>query len=398
MASPTATALRVDACPVRVVDLPDTLQVVGNFRAVTESTVSPEKAGSVVSVPVAVGQFVPKGGVLIELDRRAIEIQLAQDRADILQEQARLGLTGLDEVLRSDDDAPAVRKARVALDNAQLEWERAGNLFRANLISQKDLQDARKALLSAQLDHRSEREKVQQSKAAVAYKRTLMETHRHHLELTTVRAPFSGYVASRKVEAGDYISPGGTELIKLVTLDPIYCQLEVPETASRRLGLGQRLEVATPAHPGRVFKGSVKQISPAIDPASRTVKVDAVLRNPGRELKPGLYGNVSLTLGTRRGVRLVPQSALVISSGLVSVYVVDQGPSGAPVARAVTITRGDAHGTWLEALDSRLRPGDRVVVTEVNRLYDRMPLEVGAVRPEPAAAASGSPSPDAGSR
>lgn len=387
-----AAALRVDACPVRVVDLPDTIQVVGNFRAVTESSVSPERAGAVVDVPVRVGQFVPKGGVLIQLSRRSIEIQLEQDRADILQEQARLGLTGLHQALRSDEDAPAVRKARVALDNAQLEWERAGNLFRANLISQKDLQDARKTLLSAQLDHRTELETVQRSKAAVAYKRTMMETHEHDLLLTTVRAPFAGYVASRKVEAGDYISPGNAELIKMVTLDPIYCQLEIPEASSRRLSLGQEIDVATPAQVGKTFRGRVRQISPAVDPASRTLKVDALVQNPGRVLRPGLYGNVSLILGTRRGVRLVPQAAVVMASGLVRVFVVDRKAGRAPVARAVTMARGDAHGSWIEALESGLKPGDQVVVSDVNRLYDQMPLDVGSVRPEPPSA-SGSPSP-----
>jgi membrane fusion protein (multidrug efflux system) len=384
-------AVEVDVVPVRIATLADDIAVVGNFRAITEANISPKAGGLVVEVPVRLGQFVPTGAVLIQLDTEAIEAQLAHDRADIAAEQTRLGLRGLHESLRSDAQAPAVRKAKATLDNAQLQWERSRNLYRADLIAQKDLQDAKAQYLTALADYQTAIENVQTNKANVELKRSQLAIDEQSLRNATVRAPFAGWVAARNVDPGDYVQPGGAssnkEYIKLVTLDPIYCTMDIPEAYSHRLRTGQAVSIKTVSWPDRRFNGHITHISPSLDATTRTLKVDATLANPEKLLRPGLYGNVHLRLGQTPNAREVPQVAQVETAGQLRIFVVEVKGSQA-VARALPITRGQYDGNWVQVREA-LSPSTRVIVSNTDKLYDGVPVKIGKTLSDAPPVASG---------
>lgn len=379
--SPTAqSAVKVDAIKVKLATLDDDIAVVGNFRAITEANISPKNGGLVMDVPVHLGQFVQAGAVLIQLDARDIEAQLAQDRADVVTEQTKLGLHALGDQLHNDHQAPAVRKARANLDNARLQWERNRNLYRSDLIAQKDLQDAKAAYLAAQADYQSALEGIQTSKATVHYKRTQVSVDEQKLRDTTIRAPFAGFISARNVHPGDYLQPGGTapgnvEYMKLVTLDPIYATMDIPEMYSRKLREGQTLVIKTPAWPGQTFNGRVTHISPTLDPNTRTVKVDATVFNPGLKLKPGLYGNITLRLGQMQNVRMIPRVGQVAQGGVTRIFVVEQ-KLGKTVAHGVTITPGRLEGAWVQADGLDLTPSTWVIVNNIDKLYEGVEVKV----------------------
>lgn len=380
--SPSASAsvaVAVETVTARSATLPENITAVGTFEAVTSVNISPKIAGLVVEVPVHTGQFVPQGAVIMQLDTSDLEMTLRQSRADLMAEQTRLGLTRPDQQLRSDRDVPSVRKARASLENARLAFERSSNLYRADLIAQKDLQDDKTALISAQADYQTALESVQTSKANVLIKRTQVTADEMRLNNATVRAPFSGYVASVGVDVGDYVTPSGSSgnspYVALLTLDPIYCEVKIGESNSQKVRVGQAVEVTTVAYPGRTFKGSVLRISPALDTSTRTLRVNARIANPEKLLKPGLYGNVLVTLGVTPGVTMVAQMAQTEKDGQTCVYTVESTSSGT-VARLRTMRRGRIDGRWIEARESTLKPGEAVIVGDLDRLHDGAPITV----------------------
>lgn len=379
-ASPSAAAsapVSVDVISARNATLPDDIAAVGTFEAISSVNISPKAPGLLVAVPVNTGQFVAKGDVIMQLDTSALEMTVRQDEADLVKAQTSLGMSRPGQTLKSDRDIPAVRKARATVDNARLAWERSRTLYRADLISQKDLQDDKRALLAAQADYQAALDSVKSDKVTVLQKQIQLQTDQLNLRNATVRAPFSGYVSAVNVDVGDYVQPGGgsgsSGYVTLLTLDPIYCEVKIGETDSQRVRVGQPVEVKTAAYPGRRFKGNVYRISPALDPATRTLKALARIANPERLLKPGLYGNATITLGATPGVVMVPQMAQTEQAGQTCVYVVEQTASGA-LARMRTLRRGRVDGRWVEAIDSAVRAGDSVVVGNLDRLYDGAPV------------------------
>lgn len=378
-----ATPLAVEVIHTRIASLTSDISAVGTFQAVSSVQVSPKAAGLVVAVPVEIGQFVPEGAVIMQLDTSALEMALRQDEADLAVAQARLGVSASASASQKsreirDRDTPAVRKAQANLDNARLAWERSRTLYRADLIPQKDLQDDKKALLQAQADLQSQIDQVQSDKATVAVKRVQLQADQLHLRDATVRAPFSGYVASLDVEKGAYVQPGGggtSGYVKLVTLDPIDCEIRVGENDSKQVRVGQRVEVKASVRTEHSYQGRVLQVAPALDPATRTLKVLARLHNPDKQLKPGLYGNARITLGKTPKVLMVPRMAQITQAGQTGVYVVEESRDGA-VVRMRTLRRGRIQGDWVEALESGIKADDLLVVGALDRLYDGAPISV----------------------
>lgn len=394
-ASPSIAAVQVEAVPVRLASLPDRISAVGTFQAISSVNVTPKLAGLVVKAPVHTGQFVAMGGVILQLDTADLEAQLRQDRADLAAEQTKLGLSRIDQQLSNDRDVPAVRKARASLENARLQWERSRNLYRADLIAQKDLQDAKTEYLKAQADYQTAIDNVKTNKASVLIKRAQLQADELKLRNATVRAPFSGFVSACNVDVGDYVTPGGSATsgspyVTLLTLDPIYCQMQIGEINSQKLRLGQSLEIRTVAYPGKVFNGVVYRLSPALDAATRTVRISARLSNPEKLLKPGLYGNCTITLGVTPDVRLVPQMAQTESAGEAHVFIAETTPSGT-VARQVVITRGRLDGNWVEAKDASFKGGTPVIVTNLQHLYDGAPVQVTRTLDQPPAVPQAGP-------
>jgi Cu(I)/Ag(I) efflux system membrane fusion protein len=124
-----------------------------------------------------------------------------------------------------------------------------------------------------------------------------------------VRAPVRGYIARRNVLRGQSVT-AGTELFQIADLSTVWVLAEVYENELGRVKVGQRASLALGAWPGERFEGKVTFISPALNPGSRTLQARLEFRNPGLKLRPGMYGDVTLELGSTDAV-VIPREALV---------------------------------------------------------------------------------------
>ena len=182
----------------------------------------------------------------------------------------------------------------------------------------------------------------------------------------------SGYVIEKEVVEGSAVEPG-MRLFRLAGLDEIWVEAEVYESELVLLKAGDSALVTFPYVPGRTFAGTIAFVYPYLDPASRTGRVRVKVPNPGLELKPDMYANVSL--GRALGERLaVPQAAILFAGDRQFVFV-DLGEGRLAPRR---ITAGQRAGDWVEVLEG-LRAGD-VIVTSGNFLVAaearlKLPLE-----------------------
>src|SRR5262249_50925893 len=152
----------------------------------------------------------------------------------------------------------------------------------------------------------------------------------------TIRAPVSGRLGIRKVERGQYVSPGMT-LVTLQALDPIRADFPMPEQAIGKLRVGQQIEIAVDAYPGQVFKGTIESLDARVAQATRTLLARASLPNQQRKLLPGMFAKVPVLVGEARKVVTVARTAVPYSLYGDSLYVVkvadDQG-AGPAAAQA----------------------------------------------------------------
>lgn len=348
----------------------------GGFEAtgtVSSKSVTPISAkvmGYVEAVNVREGDQVKVGDLLVSIDSRDARTQVARAKAGLSEANS-----ALDEVDRSIEAAQSARDAAAA--NARLAestFKRFAELVRRNSVSKQEFDEvsARNESAQAQLKQaedmlQSARAKRDQVKSKIEQAQASLDQARLYLGYCRVEAPYAGVISDKRVDVGQLTSPG----VPLVTLEDarnFEVHAVVPESRIDLVSVGQDVQVRIDSL-GRTLSGSVVDIVPRADPASRSVMVK--IRLPyASGLHSGLYATTQLP-EQGETILSVPSAALIHRGQLVGLYMVDE--SGHATFRLVKT--GRQFGDRVEVL-SGVSPGDRVVVEPPESLRDGAPLEV----------------------
>jgi Cu(I)/Ag(I) efflux system membrane fusion protein len=186
-----------------------------------------------------------------------------------------------------------------------------------------------------------------------------------------VRAPTRGYVARKNVLKGLFIQ-AGVELFQLADLSTVWVLVDVYESDLARVRLGQKATFEAASAPGQRFVGRVQFINPVLNTGSRTLQARVELNNPRLELRPGMFGDVTLETGAAEAV-VIPVDALVDTGDHRYVFVDGGGGRFEP-----RVVRTGASGGGKVAILEGLAAGERVV-TKANFLLDSESRLRGAV-------------------
>jgi membrane fusion protein (multidrug efflux system) len=119
----------------------------------------------------------------------------------------------------------------------------------------------------------------------------------------TIRAPFSGKLGIRQVNLGQVLKEGDP-IVTLQTLDPIYADFALPQQQLSSLVPGMKVRVTSDVLPGKELEGRISAINPLVDADTRQVRLQATVRNPSQELRPGMFVNIEGKLVRQQFVRL----------------------------------------------------------------------------------------------
>ena len=186
------------------------------------------------------------------------------------------------------------------------------------------------------------------------------EQTRGNLVLTS---PANAVVIDKPIVQGARFAAGET-ILRLADLSTVWLIANVPVSSAGSVAVGQRASFQSPTLPGETFSGQVTFVQPVIDAATRTLGVRVALDNPDGVLRPGLFGDVSLTQNTSAAVLTVPRSA-VLDSGTRQLVLV-QVAEGRFEPRTVVV--GQRSGDVVE-IRTGVREGELVVVS-ANFLID----------------------------
>ena len=304
-----------------------TAEVQGALYPRERTTLAANVDGAVVQISADFGDKAQAGQVLMRIDPREYQLRL-------------------------DSAQAAVDQARARLENSQARFARAQELHKQGLISQQEFDQ------TAATMHVDEADMASVVKAA--------GLARKKLDDTVIRAPFAGSVQKRMASLGEYVTTG-TQLYELIATDPIKLRCPMPERFVPLAHPGMPVNLTTDAQPGVSYTGTITRIAPALDDQSRTLLVEAEVPNPKDTLKPGYFAHVTMDLGQDHAL-FVPDSAVLRYAGVARVFVVENG-----VAHTREVKTGAQMGTFVEITEG-LKPGERVVVTEVDRLADGIPV------------------------
>lgn len=302
---------------VKAMSIPTKITAIGTLRAPQDVKISAETAGYVTKIGFNDGQAVNAGDILFQLDD-------AKEQADLLSTQA-------------------------AYQGAKNKLIRMSNLLKQHYVSEEDIDNARADL---------------QAKLAAA------KTAQDNVDKKAIKAPFSGMVGARTVNTGDFVT-SGQKLVELVDRSVLKVDYSVPEKYLLQVKLDQPVVITIADSSERPFAGKVVYISPAIDPETHTLALQASVPNQDNALAPGLFVTISHMTGVSKQTVIVPEESLIKSPEKTIVYrVVANKAVETPVK--VGMCKG---GGYVEIL-SGLNLGDIIVTAGQEKLSNGAQVRV----------------------
>lgn len=325
---PPPPQVRVVAAELREVRPAEELS--GKFEAIQRVDIRPRVSGTITAIRYREGSEVAAGAVLFTVDPRPYRANLARATAELARAHARAEL-------------------------AHLESARSERLFAAKAIAQAERDTL--ASTANQVDA-----EVQGAQAQLALARL-------DVEFTEVRAPIAGRAGRALVSVGDYVAagPSPTPLTQLASVDPVYVYFTGDERSYLRFAAHAEqsaVAVGLADEAGYPHPGKVDFVDTHVDAGTGTILLRAVVPNPDHRLAPGLFARVQLPESAPVKAILVDDKAILTDQDRRFVYVLGAGD---------TVERRDVKlGRVIEGLrviTEGLAPGDRLIVTGIQKVF-----------------------------
>lgn len=335
---------KIVAAPVKVFKvqrkkISERLFYTGVIQAWNKINVTPDIGGKIAKIHVEEGDVVQKGQLLAELDTRAVRLQLEQAQA-------------------------ALAVAEANYNDAQKNMERMERLKKEDATSDQQYEKVKLGFESAEA-------RLKQAQAA-------LNLARYNLDVSLMKAPFSGVIASKNAEVGEVINPmmGGfsptSGVLTLMDFSRVKIEIDATQQDVVRIKKGQLAQLRVTALPNRIFQGRVSIVNITADPASKKFKVEVSVDNPDLALKPNTFGEVSLEVSTHEHALVIPQKAVLENK-----YVFRVKDNN--TVERIEVTIGLQNTDMVEVMNG-LNEGDLVVVEGNFGLEDGSQIEIREVR------------------
>jgi len=312
----------VTSAIVKQTDWQPILSAVGSISPVQGALISAEIPGMVAEINFESGKPVKKGDLLLKLDASS---EIAQ-----------------------------LRSAQADAELAKADFERARDLANRKVISKAELDAAES--------------KYRQKKAMVDNMQAIIDKKEIH-------APFDGVTGIRSVNPGQMVA-AADPLVSLQTLDHVFADFSLPQKDLGKIANDLAVRVTTDAVPGREFSGTLSAINPAVDQATRNVKLQATLDNSDHALRAGMFAKVEVLLPEKNSVLYIPATSVAYAPYGDSVYVIEKKHNEETkqdelVLRQQFVRLGETRGDFV-AVTEGLKTGQEVVSTGAFKLRNGM--------------------------
>ncbi|MGH9139939.1 MAG: efflux RND transporter periplasmic adaptor subunit, partial [Vicinamibacterales bacterium] len=336
-----------------------------------QARISSEVAGVVRDVRMQLGTEVKAGDVLVRLEPS--ELQFALDRAEssLRQVEAQLGIDRTqDKQPPADEQVASVRQAVANRDDARAAYERAQQLNSRGLLTRADRDAAETRLKVGEANYQAALDTVHSLKASLQDRRASYELAQKKLADAVIRAPVAGSISERLVQPGEFIREN-TVIATVVQMSPLKLKSAIQERHASLIKPGQGVQFDVEAFTNRKFKGTIAYVSPAVDQATRTFAVEAIVDNADRQLKPGFFAKGVVLTHVDVSVLAVPEEAISTLAGVSTVYVIEGGK-----ARQQQISLGTRQNKLVE-VTTGLKGDEQLATTNLSQLATGVSVRLG---------------------
>ena len=319
------TKLYVKVAVVKNADAPQLLRLPGTLLGFSQAPVAARASGYIKRWNKDIGSLVQEGEVLAEIDTPELDQLLSQLVAT--QQQA----------------SESMQLAKSSLER----WEA---LRKKDVVSQQEYEEKRSTYSQAIANFNASAANAERTRQLTSFKKVV--------------APFSGVITKRNIDIGDLIDGTTKPLFLIAKTDPLRVFINVPQSYSQWVKVGQAAEINLDEIRGMTFQGQISKSASAIDPLTRTMQVEVTLSNKEKKLLPGAFVQVSLKLPASNAINISSNALLIRKEGPQVAVVDDQNK-----VHLQKIKLGRDFGVTSDVIDG-LKGGERLVLNPSDSLRD----------------------------
>ncbi len=351
--------MRIDACGTKLLILLLAVAIVACEDAPEERvanltvpvTVMPVGVGTIESTVESTGSLLPLhvAELIAEVKGDLFFSQSSGGRR--LEEGHRVASGQLIARIESDEWLVSVRQEsrELAVVNAQRALEDKQALFEEGLGIETDVDNARKILVDANAD---------------------LENAYIQLDKMQILAPIAGFLTELADITESTLVQQNTVIGKVVDYSRVLVDLNIPNSQINTVRLGQPVRIVNYAFPDLTFAGEITIMDPALNPTTRTFRVEATVNNPDLVLRPGMFVRAEIVTETRAGVVIIPRELILSRQNRQVVFIAQGG-----VAEMREITTGLEDEMFVEVLEG-LSEGERLITSNYETLRSRTEVQV----------------------
>jgi RND family efflux transporter MFP subunit len=309
----------------------------GNIQAFIDAPIYARTSGYLKKWYADIGTRVKEGQLLAEIETPEVEQQLQQARADLATGEANLKLS-------------------------QITANRYQTLFKTDSVAKQEVDNAVQDAAAKNAAVKSEQANVRRLEELVAFQK--------------IYAPFDGVVTARNTDVGQLIDSGSSggatrELFHVASVRKLRVFVNVPQIYSHDTIPGIKADLTVPELPGRRFQGTLVRTADAMDPATRTLRVEVDVVNSTGLLFSGAYTEVHFKIKSDGSTLLLPTTSLIFRSEGLRVGTIKNGNRAA----LTPIVLGRDFGNEVEVV-SGLPDNASVILTPPDSLVDGQVVHV----------------------
>lgn len=320
--------VHVETAPASESDAPVTLRLTGTLKGAKEADLAANAAGRVLRTFVERGAEVKEGQVVAQLDTSAAALSLLEAKVQVATSKTQ------EDINKADCARYEQLKAKGVMSD--LEYDQATAKCKTAPLGLEAAQ-ARQNMASKNVGD------------------------------GTIRAPFSGIVSERYVDVGEYVQPS-SKVISIAQVGELRLEFTVPEANLAQIKTGADVAFSVAAYPEQPFHGTVRFVAGAVRATTRDLVAEAVVPNADKKLLPGMFADVTLTVGTQK-LASVPKTAVFERQDKKRVFVVDNNRLQERV-----LQYGPEVGDRL-TVHSGVKVGEKVVVSKLQGLQNGARVE-----------------------
>ena len=293
------------------------LEYTGDILAEQEVKIFSKIPDRIISFEKDEGDYVAKREVIAKIEATTIEQAVVQAKAALISAKAQLA-------------------------NLEAEFQRAKRLHKENAMSKQQFD-------AIATQYEATQALVEQSEAALIQAQS-------QLNDANITAPISGIIGVRNYEQGD-MATGPLPLVTIVQMERVKVEIRVPEQDMGQLKVGLCASISVLSYPDEIFSGTINKISPVLDPLTRMGKIEILVDNSDKRLKPGMYAEVKICVNTLEDVLVIPKYAIIENTELKRI----NGEDIAVINSQVFVTQQDV--AYLRDIDIKYTNGTVAVIS-----------------------------------